>query len=80
MKHPQFIHGWRNFWRPPNSWAESLARRQLGEEPSKTHGRLEAIVRERQADMPPYWVSCGQVAAHVLVIGLVVWAVVHFVF
>ncbi|MBB3314639.1 hypothetical protein FHT77_000481 [Rhizobium sp. BK181] len=80
MKHPQFIHHWRDFWHPRNAWAESLARRQLGEEPSKTRERLEAIERERQAEMPPFWMSYCQVAAHVVLIGSVVGAIVYFVF
>ncbi|NKM94204.1 hypothetical protein [Rhizobium leguminosarum] len=80
MKHPQFIHRWPNFWNPPNSWVESQARGQLGQEPSKTRERLEAIERERQAEMPAFWISYVQIAAHLVVIGLVIWGVAHYVF
>jgi hypothetical protein len=80
MRHPQFIHRWRDFWHPWSAWAESLAQGQLRQEPSEVREKLEAIERERQAEMPPFWVSYAQVAVHIALIGLVVWGVAHYVF
>jgi hypothetical protein len=79
MKHPQFIHRWRDFWDPPSWTSEASARETHHDSPSETRQALEAIEQERQRQMPPYWVSYAQIAGHiavfVLVVGLIYYAI-----
>lgn len=63
MKHPRWIHAWRDHWNPPPVFHENQARKTFEHDRQKMDQKLTALEADRQRDMPPYWVSYAQVAA-----------------
>jgi len=64
MKHPTFIHYWREFWNPRNLMAEGFARRSHQHSRAATEAALKKIERDRQKNMPPFWQSYLHLATH----------------
>lgn len=64
MKHPRFIHYWREFWNPRNLMAEGFARRAYQHSQAATEAALMRIERDRQENMPPFWQTYLHLAAH----------------
>ena len=66
MKHPRWIHAWRNHWNPPSVFHENQARKTFEHGRKEMDQKLASLETGRQQNMPAFWVSYSQVAAAVV--------------